>query len=133
MQWYLKVVRDNYANFSGRARRREYWMFVLFNLIFAIVAMIIDMILGTGFKMGMGAYSTTLPYGWIYLIYMLAVIIPSIAVGVRRLHDLGKSGWMLLIVLIPFIGAVWILVLFLMDGTPGPNSYGPSPKAPAVA
>ncbi len=133
MQWYLKVVRDNYANFSGRARRREYWMFVLFNLIFAIVAMIIDMILGTRFKMGIGAYSTTLPYGWIYLIYMLAVIIPSIAVGVRRLHDLGKSGWMLLIVLIPFIGAVWILVLFLMDGTPGPNAYGPSPKAPAVA
>ncbi len=133
MQWYLKVVRDNYANFNGRARRREYWMFVLFNLIFAIVAMMIDMILGTRFKMGVGAYSTTLPYGWIYLIYILAVIIPSIAVGVRRLHDLGKSGWMLLIVLIPFIGAIWILVLFLMDGTPGPNAYGPSPKAPAVA
>jgi uncharacterized membrane protein YhaH (DUF805 family) len=95
MEWYLKVVRDNYANFAGRARRKEYWMFVLFNMIFAIVAMIIDNILGTTFNIG-DLYS--LPYGWLYLLYVLGIIIPSLAVLVRRLHDVGKSGWWFFIV-----------------------------------
>jgi uncharacterized membrane protein YhaH (DUF805 family) len=125
MEWYLKVVRDNYANFAGRARRKEYWMFVLFNLIFAIVAMIIDNILGTTFKFG-DLYS--LPYGWLYLLYGLGIIIPSLAVLVRRLHDVGKSGWWFFIVLIPLIGAIWILILVCTDGNPGENIYGPSPK-----
>jgi uncharacterized membrane protein YhaH (DUF805 family) len=126
MEWYLKVVRDNYANFAGRARRKEYWMFVLFNMIFAIVAMIIDNILGTTFNIG-DLYS--LPYGWLYLLYVLGIIIPSLAVLVRRLHDVGKSGWWFFIVLIPLIGAIWILILVCTDGNPGENIYGPSPKA----
>ena len=126
MEWYLKVVRDNYANFAGRAKRKEYWMFMLFNMIFAIVAMIIDNILGTTFNIG-DLYS--LPYGWLYLLYVLGIIIPSLAVLVRRLHDVGKSGWWFFIVLIPLIGAIWILILVCTDGNPGENIYGPSPKA----
>ncbi len=129
MQWYLKVVRDNYANFTGRARRKEYWMFALFNVIFAVVALIVDNILGTTFKFGIGNYTTNLPYGWIYLLYDLAILIPGLAVCVRRLHDIGKSGWWLFIILIPIVGAIWLLVLACTDGNPGNNIYGPSPKA----
>jgi len=83
MNWYLKVLKQ-YADFQGRARRKEYWMFVLFNLIFAFVAMYLDRIIGTTM--------VGLPYGVIYILYALAVLIPSLAVGVRRLHDIGKSG-----------------------------------------
>ncbi len=115
MEWYLRVVKDNYANFKGRARRKEYWMFVLFNMIFVFVVAIIDYLLGT--------------FPLIYGIYLLAVIIPSLAVFVRRLHDIGKSGWWFFVGLIPIIGAIWLLVLLCTDGNPGENSYGPSPKA----
>ena len=128
MEYYLKVLR-NYAVFSGRARRKEYWMFVLFNLIFAVVAMIIDRLLGSTFKMDLGNGPQALPYGYVYLFYMLAVFIPGLAVAVRRLHDVGKSGWFFLIVLIPLIGGIWLLVLFCTDGVPGENQYGPNPKA----
>ncbi|MCX6173828.1 MAG: DUF805 domain-containing protein [Ignavibacteriales bacterium] len=129
MEWYLKVVKDNYSNFKGRARRKEYWMFVLFNLLFAIVAIILDNILGTTFKIS-GVYSeVSMPYGWIYLIYILAIIIPGLAVAVRRLHDVGKSGGWIFIALIPIIGAIWLLVLFCTEGNNGDNIYGPSPKA----
>ncbi len=127
MEWYLKVLRK-YADFSGRARRKEYWMFVLFNMIFMIAAMLLDKLLGTTFKMDTGYGTQALPYGYLYLLYGLAVLVPSLAVGVRRLHDLGKSGWMLLISLIPLIGAIWLLVLFVTEGTRGENSYGPDPK-----
>ncbi len=119
MDWYLAVLK-NYAGFSGRARRKEYWMFVLFNVIFAIVAMILDNVLGIAME-GIG-------YGPIYGLYLLAIIIPSLAVGVRRLHDVGKSGWMMLIALIPIIGAIWLLVLFVQDSIPGENKYGANPK-----
>jgi uncharacterized membrane protein YhaH (DUF805 family) len=129
MSWYLRVVRDNYANFEGRARRKEYWMFALFNLMFLIVAAIADNILGTTFSIGEGVYAMDVPYGWIYLLYTLAVIIPGFAVLVRRLHDVGKSGWWFFIVFIPFAGAIWLLVLACTDGNPGDNAYGPSPKA----
>lgn len=129
MEWYLKVVKDNYSNFKGRARRKEYWMFVLFNLIFAIVAMILDNLLGTTFKISGGYSEVSMPYGWIYLIYILAVIIPGLAVAVRRLHDVGKSGGWIFIALIPIIGAIWLLVLFCTEGNSAENMYGPSPKA----
>ncbi len=92
MNWYLAVLK-NYAGFSGRARRKEYWIFGLFNMIFAIVAMILDNILGIALK---GVW-----YGPIYGLYGLAILIPSLAVAVRRLHDVGKSGWFLFISLIP--------------------------------
>ena len=119
MNWYLTVVK-NYAGFSGRARRKEYWMFLLFNMIFAFVAAIIDNVVGTA--------SPELGYGVFYGLYTMAMIIPGIAVIVRRLHDVGKSGWMYFIVLIPFVGVIWLLVLLLTDSDAGENQYGQNPK-----
>jgi len=119
MNWYLKVLKQ-YADFSGRARRKEYWMFFLFNMIFAIVAMILDNVLGIAIE-GVG-------YGPLYGLYALAVLIPGLAVSVRRLHDVGKSGWMLLIALIPLIGAIWLLILMVTDSNPEENQYGANPK-----
>jgi uncharacterized membrane protein YhaH (DUF805 family) len=119
MNWYLKVLKQ-YADFSGRARRKEYWMFVLFNSLFAIVALILDNILGLTIG--------KLPYGVFYSLYGLAVLIPGLAVSVRRLHDVGKSGWMYLIGLIPLIGAIWLLVLFCYDSQQGNNKWGENPK-----
>ena len=87
-------------------------------MIFAIVIMGIDIILGLGF---------------LYIIYSLVVMIPGIAVGIRRLHDIGKSGWMVLIVLIPCIGAFWLLYLMVQDSSPLDNEYGPSPKPKPVS
>ena len=124
MKLYLKVL-NNYATFSGRARRSEFWFFGLFNMIFAILAMVIDNILGTTLDMG---YGVSLPYGYIYLIYVLAVFIPGLAVAVRRLHDVGKSGWMYFVGLIPIIGAIWLLVLFFTDSQVGSNKLGENPK-----
>ena len=123
MNWYLKVLKQ-YADFSGRARRTEYWMFVLFNMIFAIVAMILDNVLGIAME-GIG-------YGPLYGLYALAMLIPGLAVAVRRLHDVGKSGWMILIALIPLIGAIWLLVLMVTDSNPGENEYGQNPKEVSV-
>lgn len=119
MNWYLTVMKD-FANFSGRSRRKEYWMFVLFNIIFGAAAMALDNLLGIVVAMG---------YGPIYGLYVLAILVPSIAVAIRRLHDVGKSGWMLLIAFIPLVGAIWLLVLMVMDSQPGENEYGPDPKA----
>jgi uncharacterized membrane protein YhaH (DUF805 family) len=123
MKWYLKAL-VNYAGFSGRSRRSEYWFFALFNFIFSIVAMILDMSLGLTF----GA----LNYGIFYLLFSLAMFIPALAVLVRRLHDVGKSGWMFLIALIPIVGAIWLLVLLCTDSDPGDNEYGPNPKQVAA-
>jgi uncharacterized membrane protein YhaH (DUF805 family) len=123
MNWYLQVLKK-YAVFSGRARRKEYWMFVLFNIIFAIVAIIFDNILGTAIE--------NVGYGLFYILYSLAIIIPAIAVGVRRLHDTEKSGWWLLISLIPLIGAIWLIVLLATAGTAGENKYGADPKPGAA-
>lgn len=120
MNWYLKVL-NNYANFSGRARRKEYWMFFLFNVLFGIVTVILDNMLGLAMP--------ETGYGAIYLIYSLAIIIPSIAVGVRRLHDIGKSGFWLFIAFIPIVGGIWLLVLFATEGKSGDNEYGSDPKA----
>jgi len=94
MNWYIQVLK-NYAQFTGRARRSEYWYFALFNVIFMALAMGLDNVLGTTMY--------PLPYGYVYFIYALVVIIPGLAVCVRRLHDVGKSGWMALICLIPIV------------------------------
>jgi uncharacterized membrane protein YhaH (DUF805 family) len=123
MSWYIEVLKK-YATFSGRARRKEYWMFVLFNIIFSIVATVIDNLLGTTQESGYGILSS---------IYSLAVLLPGLAVSVRRLHDIGKSGWWLFIALIPLIGAIWLLVLTVTDSQPGDNEYGPNPKTSLAA
>ena len=119
MNWYLKVLKQ-YADFKGRARRKEYWMFILFNIIFGGIAMILDSVFGIAIE-GVG-------YGPLYGVYALVLFIPGLAVVIRRLHDIGKSGWMILVTLIPFIGAIWILVLMLTDSKPGKNQYGENPK-----
>ena len=119
MQWWLTCMKK-YVDFSGRARRKEYWMFVLFNIIFGIVAVILDNILGTA--------SEDLGYGLFYGLFALAVMLPTLAVTVRRLHDLGKSGWWFFISLIPIIGGIWLFVLTVTDSQPGDNQYGANPK-----
>ena len=119
MNWYLKVLND-FRDFSGRARRKEYWMFILFNIIFAGIAASLDNFLGL--------YNYEYGSGPINGIYGLILIVPSLAVAVRRLHDIGKSGWMLLVVFIPLIGAIWLIVLFAREGELGANQYGPNPK-----
>lgn len=119
MEWYLKVLKQ-YAVFSGRARRKEYWMFVLFSTIVSFILGLIDGAMGTIPEEG----STGLLGG----IYSLAIFIPSLAVGVRRLHDVGKSGWMLLLLFLPIIGWIWLLILHCTDSEDGENQYGPNPK-----
>jgi uncharacterized membrane protein YhaH (DUF805 family) len=121
MQWYIDVLKK-YAVFSGRARRKEYWMFVLFNVIVSIILGIIDRIIGTdyGSNSGSGILST---------IYSLAVLLPSIGVAIRRMHDTNRTGWWVLINLVPCIGWIWFIVLAAQEGTAGDNQYGPDPKA----
>jgi len=116
MSWYIAVLR-NYAGFSGRARRSEYWMFTLFNIIILMTLLF-----------GISIVSPEIG-GLAYMIYALGTFIPSLAVLIRRLHDINKSGWMCLISLIPFIGGIWLLILLVQDGTSGPNDYGEDPKA----
>jgi uncharacterized membrane protein YhaH (DUF805 family) len=130
VKWYMEVIKK-YVVTTGRARRKEYWMFILFNAIFGIVAAILDNVLGLNFSKSYGQYAYV-STGWIALVYSLAVLLPAIAVGIRRLHDIDKSGWMLLVGLIPFVGWIWLLVLMVTEGTRGPNQYGSDPKGSAV-
>jgi uncharacterized membrane protein YhaH (DUF805 family) len=119
MSWYLEVLK-NYAVFSGRARRMEYWMFVLFNIIILIVLALIDYLTGT--------FSPRAGVGLLGGLYSLAVLIPSLAVTVRRLHDIGRTGWWILIGLIPVIGNIVLLIFMVLDSEPGANEYGPNQK-----
>ena len=118
-EWYMQALKK-YAVFSGRARRKEYWFFLLWYVIISIGCGIVDAILGTHTARGVGLLGT---------LYALAVLIPSLAVAVRRLHDTGRTGWWILIGLIPVIGWIVILVFMFLDGQPGDNEYGPNPKA----
>ena len=130
MEWYLKVMRDNYANFKGRARRKEYWMFVLVNAIILIACMVLDNMLGTVFMMDAGPLGEiSLGYGWLYFICTLVHFTPALGLVVRRLHDVGKSGWFYFIFLIPIIGIIWLLVLYCTEGQKQDNKWGPDPKA----
>jgi len=115
------VLMNNYANLNGRASRSEYWWFVLFNLIVNIVTFVIDSTLGT---------MVTYDMGYVGLIAFLALLLPTVSVSVRRLHDIGKSGWWILLAIIPivnFIGIFVILVFTLMEGEEHPNQYGNVP------
>ena len=113
MNWYLKVLKQ-YAVFSGRAQRKEYWMFYLINFIIASGIGLIEGLAGSP-----GVFSA---------LYGLAVLIPGSAVSVRRLHDIDRSGWWLLIGLIPLIGIIVLLVFMVQDSKPGDNQYGVNPK-----
>jgi uncharacterized membrane protein YhaH (DUF805 family) len=109
----VRSVVTRYATFSGRARRAEYWWFFLAYVIAAVVASVIDGMIGISLL------------SWVL---SLGLLVPSLAVGVRRLHDTDRSGWWLLIGLVPLVGAIVLLVLLALEGRPGPNRYGPSPK-----
>lgn len=123
MQYYLHVLR-NFSSFSTRARRKEYWMFVLVNLGISIGLMALDNVFGLTYT---GASS-----GPLTSLYSLVVLVPSIAVAVRRLHDINKPGWWLLVAFVPVLGALYLLYLFCQEGTRGENEYGADPKGAAA-
>jgi len=111
LHWYTDVLRK-YAVFDGRAGRPEYWWFTLANTIISIV---LDVVIRGNVGQVLGA------------IYALAVLLPSIGVTIRRLHDTNRSGWWILVVLIPIVGWIWLIVLLVLAGDRGPNRYGPPP------
>ena len=119
VSYWKKVVLENYLNFTGRARRAEFWWYFLANLIITVVLNIIDAAIGSG----SGFYG-----GILTGIYGLAVLLPGLAVGIRRLHDTDKSGWWLLLVFIPIVGIIVLIVFWATDGQPGVNQYGASEK-----
>lgn len=122
MNWYLEVLKK-YTQFGGRSRRKEYWFFVLFNMIISFALTFIDAFTGTlNAELGLGLLSGA---------YGLAVLVPSIAVGFRRIHDTGRSAWWFLLLLIPLIGIIVILIFLLQDSQKEENQYGLSPKEPA--
>jgi uncharacterized membrane protein YhaH (DUF805 family) len=122
MSWYLAVLKK-YAVFSGRARRKEYWWFVLINLIIAFVLA------------GLGALTTKNGEVGVFTalsgLYSLALILPSLGVMIRRLHDTNRSGWWFFISLVPFVGELILLIFLVLDSDPGTNRFGPNPKATA--
>lgn len=124
MNWYLDVLTKKYAQFAGRARRKEYWYFALFNVMISVALTVLDIVLGT--------YSKASGIGLLDGIYGLAILIPCIAVTVRRLHDTGRSGWWLLIGFVPLIGGLVLLVFMVLDSKPGTNEYGENPKEAAA-
>ena len=126
MKWFIKAFRQ-YADFSGRASRQEFWMFVLFNLLFAMawvfVAGLLTGLLGSSFN-----HESRLLFMYkLMAIYYAVTAVPAMAVGVRRLHDTGRSGWWMLVSLIPFVGGIWLIVLMCLDGSAGDNCYGSRP------
>jgi uncharacterized membrane protein YhaH (DUF805 family) len=131
MEWMLMPLK-RFADFAGRSRRKEYWLWVLFVVVVLTVLTWLDI------KLGLGGSATTtssgsgvgfnVNLGPLGIVFGLATLVPSIAVGVRRLHDLGKSGWWMLLAIIPFIGWFYQLIVFTQPGVPGPNRYGSDPK-----
>ena len=108
------AVLKKYAVFDGRARRKEYWMFLLFNIIIAVGLNVVEQVVGGPGILGM--------------LYGLAVLLPGVGVTIRRMHDTGRSGWWCLIGLVPLVGAIVLLVFMAQEGNAGPNMYGPNPK-----
>lgn len=122
MHWYFAVLK-RYATFGGRARRAEYWMFALVNFVVLVVLSI------AGTIALHASTRTALIVDGVLLVYALLVLLPSIAVTVRRLHDTGRSGGWFWIVLVPFVGPIVLFVFTVLDSAPDKNAYGPSPKA----
>lgn len=115
---YYTGVLKNYAGFGGRARRAEYWQFALVNTVAVILLDIVGAVIH---------------FPFLGILYVLATLVPSLAAGVRRLHDTDRSGWWLLIALVPLVGGIILLVFTCTAGQQGPNKYGPDPKAPVGA
>ncbi len=117
---YYTTCFQKYADFQGRARRMEYWSFVLFNAILGLVAAILDNLTGLAIP--------AVGYGPIYGLFCLVTFIPGLSVFVRRMHDIGRSGWYFLIAFIPFVGAILIIIWLFTDSKPETNKWGPNPK-----
>lgn len=113
-KWYMEAL-GKYVEFEGRSRRTELWTFVLVNIVISVILSVLDTIVGMGI-------------GFIGTLFSLAILLPSIAVGVRRLHDIGKEGWWILIGLIPLIGWIVLIYFYVQDSEPGANAYGANPK-----
>ena len=124
MDWFTLALKK-FAVFNGRSRRREYWMFFLFCGIVIFFATILDNAYGITFKVA----EENSGFGPIYLFSSLVLFIPTLAVSVRRLHDIDKSGLFVFVIIIPLIGAIWFLVMMITEGTKGTNQYGPDPKS----
>ncbi len=118
MNWYIEVLKK-YAVFSGRAQRAEYWFFILFSTLVSIALLLIDSVIGPMIYGGIGL---------LHGLYVLAVLVPSLAVLVRRLHDTGRSGWWFFISLVPLVGTIILLVFLIQDSEPGENIHGANPK-----
>ncbi len=127
----IRSVLARYAGFTGRARRSEYWWWVLFTVLVGLAAALLDGVLGTT----LGPDNTPAwrgSTGIIGIIANLALLLPTLAVAVRRLHDTGRSGWWLLIGLVPIVGGIVLLVFFVLDSKPGANRFGANPKEPPL-
>ena len=131
MKWYLRVMLENYANFSGRARRREYWMFSLFFFIVCMALLFLTVLL----FLAMGDTVNYTSNEWVnevlvglWILFFAAHILPGFALTIRRLHDIGKSGWWYLVAFIPYIGGLIIFIFSVMPGQVGENTWGPDPK-----
>jgi uncharacterized membrane protein YhaH (DUF805 family) len=120
MKWFLDCLKNKYATFAGRARRQEYWYYVLFYVLAIVALAIIDGITGT--------FSEEAGIGLLSGLFVLATIVPTIAVTVRRLHDTDRSGWWVLLEFVPIIGGLVLLVFTLLDSQPGANRFGANPK-----
>ena len=117
-EYFTDILRYKYSKFTGRASRKEYWMFFLFFCVFVFMFAVLDDTLGLKGVRGVGILG---------LIFYLAVFIPSVAIAVRRLHDTDKSGWWMFFLAIPGLGSIIILIFMLLNSTPGANKYGPNP------
>ena len=142
-RYFVDTLKNRYAQFNGRASRSEFWYFALFSLIISIIFAVLDSVLGTGYTYEVAtnslatatteaaSVSVTQTIGYLQSFYALAVMIPTIAISIRRLHDLGKSGWWILLGVIPLVNLIGIFVLlffYVQDSQPGENEYGPNPK-----
>lgn len=122
LDYFKHVLFNNYVNFNGRARRSEYWFYILFYVVGSFIL---------SFFMGlMSDISPVLGIGFIFLIllYYMLMFLPTLAVSVRRLHDTDKSGWFILLGLIPVVGFILLIIFYATEGTPGRNQYGVNPK-----
>ena len=131
MEWMLMPYR-RYADFSGRSQRKEYWMFMLFYIIVAVVCTVL--MIGGGMALDESGQSEPGPLFWLgvaaLVIFVLGSLIPSVAVQVRRFHDQDKSGWLVLLGFIPYVGGLIVFIFMCLDGTRGPNRFGKDPKNP---
>ncbi len=126
MNYYFGAFKK-YAVFSGRASRSEYWYYLLFNILVSIALTFLDFVIIRNNLLVVGGLNVNVNI--LTGLYALATLIPGLALSVRRMHDIGKSGWMLLVSLIPLVGFIWLIVLMATDSNPGENKFGPNPKS----